>query len=1110
MSLTITGNLEQLTGSSETAQVKCDLVVPQGVTPYVSGPSGQFVVNPTVRSTAATTFSFALISPDSITPTGLLHRFTFYDHTGKSTFCAYYNLTGLSGTVNLASQTPVVPSNTISVPGVELQSNKNIPGGYLGMSTIAPGNGNGLVWVASAGEYQPTNSPLVFSGNATALQGYAISGTAPTANDLLAWTGSTWAPLGTGTVYADQYATAGFTSKGCGHCGQATSGSNIVNITTGTMTMSSSDIGKNVYVSGAFGGVYQTITGVNSSTQFTTANNASSTTFLSTIVIWESGQDDQTGIVNALNAGAYNHATVDFGPRVFVFDGQITIPAGVQAITFAGQNNTFFIPKTAGQNGGCFYQPNAPSGFTLGGSPNTGATLLGGGFKTFAICSAATLSGNTLTGTVTNSVTLPTSTQIRLCGARATGSPLNDTLWNVVTSSSTGFTATPMFWDDTTAWNNITNVLIDGSNNTTLTIGAHNWEKGYTFVPEGCTTVSALNGVTMTVTAITATTVTATGLTHSAVSSTAETGTITHFANQTWTDNFDAVVQYNGIRVISHSNPGQTIAHHLCIVGMTLSGFAGDQFSLQSPNYGYFDMNTGGNGFGGCYMGTSFPTSGYSTNPSSFTMGKGNEMAGNAYGTYLRNAAGFTLDTVGTSGSGVGLLLYDCPAITVNSPDLEEQAPSSIDPTAWPGYGLEVRGCTGGMCNGGYFSSGTVDTYVVYVWDSSSNFKIGNFRDFVSGSGVHPTTEVFIDHGCPGCDLESVQLITAPTAGLQSGSLINLSQQNVIRSGLYGIYQFGGSSTAVIDIVNCTPSTSGATVHGAPTLQFNGQYWNGSASATDTWSLQPQIATGTNGLSTLLLSHVGSSGGSQFSINSSFVVGGGGDVQQADNAAATSGQNNAAPASHWLGQYWNGSATATDEWTLLTVMGAGSNPTTTMILQKDNTNHSTGLASFHVNTQLLANGSIAATGNSQSIYQFGGTPTGFTIGAFTGVFAQAGHFDISGAAVDSAPAIAADCEASGVSTIGTANYAFYANGTNPSLFLGGVISSTAFITAATPTGTGTELGLGNTTGFGNGSAGTAVTTTTKSTGSGPATPQTVVKYLEIDLGGTKYWMPLFQ
>lgn len=48
------------------------------------------------------------------------------------------------------------------------------------------------------------------------------------------------------------------------------------------------------------------------------------------------------------------------------------------------------------------------------------------------------------------------------------------------------------------------------------------------------------------------------------------------------------------------------------------------------------------------------------------------------------------------------------------------------------------------------------------------------------------------------------------------------------------------------------------------------------------------------------------------------------------------------------------------------------------------------------------------------------------------------------------------------------------------------------------------------TGFGNGAAGTAVTTTLKGTGSGPTTPQTVVKYVSIDVAGVTYWVPLVQ
>jgi hypothetical protein len=47
-------------------------------------------------------------------------------------------------------------------------------------------------------------------------------------------------------------------------------------------------------------------------------------------------------------------------------------------------------------------------------------------------------------------------------------------------------------------------------------------------------------------------------------------------------------------------------------------------------------------------------------------------------------------------------------------------------------------------------------------------------------------------------------------------------------------------------------------------------------------------------------------------------------------------------------------------------------------------------------------------------------------------------------------------------------------------------------------------------GFGDGSAATPVTTTTKHNGSGPTTPQTIVKYMEVNLAGTNYWIPLVQ
>lgn len=51
---------------------------------------------------------------------------------------------------------------------------------------------------------------------------------------------------------------------------------------------------------------------------------------------------------------------------------------------------------------------------------------------------------------------------------------------------------------------------------------------------------------------------------------------------------------------------------------------------------------------------------------------------------------------------------------------------------------------------------------------------------------------------------------------------------------------------------------------------------------------------------------------------------------------------------------------------------------------------------------------------------------------------------------------------------------------------------------------------GGPNGFGAGASGTAVTTTTKGAGTGPTTPQTVVKYVQVTLSGVVYWIPLMQ
>lgn len=64
-------------------------------------------------------------------------------------------------------------------------------------------------------------------------------------------------------------------------------------------------------------------------------------------------------------------------------------------------------------------------------------------------------------------------------------------------------------------------------------------------------------------------------------------------------------------------------------------------------------------------------------------------------------------------------------------------------------------------------------------------------------------------------------------------------------------------------------------------------------------------------------------------------------------------------------------------------------------------------------------------------------------------------------------------------------------------------------TGSTPTTASGQVGFGTTQGVGNSTPG-AVTVPALGTGAGPATPGTIVNWLEIDIAGTKFWLPLAQ
>jgi hypothetical protein len=97
-------------------------------------------------------------------------------------------------------------------------------------------------------------------------------------------------------------------------------------------------------------------------------------------------------------------------------------------------------------------------------------------------------------------------------------------------------------------------------------------------------------------------------------------------------------------------------------------------------------------------------------------------------------------------------------------------------------------------------------------------------------------------------------------------------------------------------------------------------------------------------------------------------IGSTGNVIQLATTVATSGANQASPTHKIQGNYWTGSASAADTWTMQDVLGSGSNPTSTLTLSHAGT---TGLSRFSAPLFQASNGVITTAEG----YGFSSSPT---------------------------------------------------------------------------------------------------------------------------------------
>lgn len=238
------------------------------------------------------------------------------------------------------------------------------------------------------------------------------------------------------------------------------------------------------------------------------------------------------------------------------------------------------------------------------------------------------------------------------------------------------------------------------------------------------------------------------------------------------------------------------------------------------------------------------------------------------------------------------------------------------------------------------------------------------------GSGSLSTVSVVTANGVSG---------TAVTTGSNAAITLSLAGFLALNNTWTGTAEFNNSvvfeagaqanagltSLGLLQTSVTTPATSSANF-AAPDIQLSSSYWTGTAAATDSWALVPQLGVGANPQSVLNLSHSGSSGTAIFNIPyqtdiSSLIIGGTANLNGQTNlqfatvatgldlitaSQATAIANVSSSTLSLSGSFWNGTNAVADFWNLKSVMGTGINPTTTLTLTHGT--GTTGIATFHV------------------------------------------------------------------------------------------------------------------------------------------------------------------
>jgi len=156
---------------------------------------------------------------------------------------------------------------------------------------------------------------------------------------------------------------------------------------------------------------------------------------------------------------------------------------------------------------------------------------------------------------------------------------------------------------------------------------------------------------------------------------------------------------------------------------------------------------------------------------------------------------------------------------------------------------------TGTFCGVGFGNNAQID----FIYQPGANV---NYR-WTSPQAVMATS-IILGWGTP-----STTTLDTAFSRLGAASL-------ALGNGTAGDFT-GALTLAALTQQNATAATS-SVAQSSPIHTFSGQYWNGSASAEDKWTLQNVPANGTNAGTVLTLGHTGTTGAQQFQMQNSVYI----------------------------------------------------------------------------------------------------------------------------------------------------------------------------------------------------------------------------------------------